>query len=62
MLASGLMGMIQGSSAANVAATGVFTIPLMKSLGFRGYFAAAVEAVASCGGQFLPPVMDASGA
>lgn len=60
ILASGMMGMIQGSSAANVASTGVFTIPLMKSLGFKGYFAAAVEAVASCGGQFLPPVMGAS--
>jgi len=60
IIASGLMGMIQGSSAANVASTGLFTIPLMKRLGFRGYFAAAVEAVASCGGQFLPPVMGAS--
>ncbi|GAI91716.1 unnamed protein product [marine sediment metagenome] len=60
IIASGLMGTIQGSSAANVAATGPFTIPLMKSLGFKGYFAAAVEAVASCGGQFLPPVMGAS--
>ncbi len=60
IMSSGLMGMIQGSSAANVACTGMFTIPLMKSLGFKGYFAAAVEAVASCGGQFLPPVMGAS--
>jgi len=60
ILASGMMGMIQGSSAANVASTGVFTIPLMMRMGFRGYFAAAVEAVASCGGQFLPPVMGAS--
>ncbi|MBE0531728.1 MAG: TRAP transporter permease [Rhodospirillales bacterium] len=60
VLASGLMGMIQGSSAANVASTGVFTIPLMKKMGFAGYYAAAVEAVASCGGQFLPPVMGAS--
>lgn len=60
VLASGMMGMIQGSSAANVATTGVFTIPLMKRLGFKGYFAGAVEAVASCGGQFLPPVMGAS--
>lgn len=60
VLASALMGTIQGSSAANVASTGVFTIPLMKRLGFSGYYAAAVEAVASCGGQFLPPVMGAS--
>ncbi len=60
VIASGFMGTIQGSSAANVAATGMFTIPLMKSIGYQGYFAAAVEAVASCGGQFLPPVMGAS--
>ncbi|TVQ40855.1 MAG: TRAP transporter fused permease subunit [Spirochaetaceae bacterium] len=60
IIASGLMGTVQGSSAANVAATGLFTIPLMKSLGFKAHFAAAVEAVASCGGQFLPPVMGAS--
>ncbi|MDO9501795.1 TRAP transporter permease [Falsiroseomonas sp.] len=60
VLASALMGTIQGSSAANVASTGVFTIPLMKRLGFSGYYAGAVEAVASCGGQFLPPVMGAS--
>jgi TRAP transporter 4TM/12TM fusion protein len=60
VIASGLMGTIQGSSAANVAATGMFTIPLMKSLGFRPHFAAAVEAVASTGGMFLPPVMGSS--
>lgn len=60
VIASAMMGTIQGSSAANVASTGVFTIPLMKKLGFRPHFAAAVEAVASCGGQFLPPVMGAS--
>ena len=60
VIASGLMGAVQGSSAANVATTGLFTIPLMKSLGFKAHFAAAVEAVASTGGQFLPPVMGAS--
>ncbi len=60
VIASGLMGTIQGSSAANVAATGVFTIPLMKSIGLKPHFAAAVEAVASCGGMFLPPVMGSS--
>ena len=60
VIASGLMGTIQGSSAANVAATGMFTIPLMKSIGFKPHFAAAVEAVASCGGMFLPPVMGSS--
>ena len=60
VIASGLMGTIQGSSAANVAATGMFTIPLMKSIGLRPHFAAAVEAVASTGGMFLPPVMGSS--
>ena len=60
VIASGLMGTVQGSSAANVAATGMFTIPLMKSIGLRPHFAAAVEAVASTGGMFLPPVMGSS--
>ncbi len=60
VIASGLMGTIQGSSAANVAATGMFTIPLMKSIGLKRHFAAAVEAVASLGGMYLPPVMGSS--
>ena len=60
IISSGLMGTVQGSSAANVATTGLFTIPLMKQLGFKAHFAAAVEAVSSCGGQFLPPIMGAS--
>jgi len=59
ILASGLMGMISGSSAANVVTTGSFTIPLMKRTGYKGHFAAAVEAVASTGGMFTPPIMGA---
>ncbi|MBE6906100.1 MAG: TRAP transporter fused permease subunit [Ruminococcaceae bacterium] len=59
VLASGLMGMISGSSAANVVTTGSFTIPLMKRTGYQGYEAAAVEAVASSGGMFTPPIMGA---
>ncbi|MDR3280526.1 MAG: TRAP transporter permease [Synergistaceae bacterium] len=59
VVASGLMGTISGSSVANVCTTGMFTIPLMKSVGYRPYFAGAVEAVASTGGQIMPPVMGA---
>ena len=54
-----LMGTINGSGAANVVTTGTFTIPLMKKVGFKGEFAGAVEAVASSGGQIMPPVMGA---
>lgn len=61
VLASGLMGMINGSALANVATTGAITIPLMKQSGYRARFAAAVEAVASTGGQFAPPIMGAVG-
>ena len=57
VVASGLFGSISGSAVANVMGTGVFTIPLMKKAGYRYEFAAAVEAVASTGGQILPPVM-----
>ena len=53
----GMMGMVSGSSVANVASTGALTIPLMKRFGFRGEFAGAVEAVASTGGQITPPIM-----
>lgn len=60
VLASGLMGMISGSSTANVTSTGVYTIPLMKKTGYRPVFAGAVEASASTGGQILPPVMGAA--
>ena len=61
VLASALMGMINGSAIANVATTGTFTIPLMKRTGYRKEFAGAVEAVASTGGQFCPPIMGAVG-
>ena len=55
------MGMINGSAIANVATTGTITIPLMKKTGYKKDFAAAVEAVASTGGQFTPPIMGAVG-
>lgn len=61
VLASALMGMINGSAIANVATTGTITIPLMKQTGYRKEFAGAVEAVASTGGQFCPPIMGAVG-
>lgn len=57
---SALMGMISGSPAANVVTTGTFTIPLMKRMGFKPNTAAAVEAVASTGGMFTPPIMGAA--
>jgi TRAP transporter 4TM/12TM fusion protein len=60
VVSSGLMGSISGSSVANVCTTGMFTIPLMKSVGYRPHFAGAVEAVASTGGQIMPPVMGAA--
>jgi len=60
IVASGLLGTISGSAVANVATTGAFTIPLMKSVGYRPAFAGAVEAVASTGGQIMPPVMGAA--
>jgi TRAP transporter 4TM/12TM fusion protein len=59
IFASALMGTISGSSAANVVTTGSFTIPMMKKLGYKPAFAGAVEAVASNGGQIMPPVMGA---
>ena len=59
VVSSALFGSISGSPSANVATTGVFTIPLMKQIGYRPAFAGAVEAVASTGGQILPPVMGA---
>lgn len=59
VVASGIMGSITGSSAANVVATGAYTIPLMKRAGYRPHVAGAVEAAASTGGQFMPPVMGA---
>ncbi len=54
-----LMGTINGSGAANVVTTGTFTIPLMKKVGFRPSTSGAIEAVASSGGQIMPPVMGA---
>ncbi len=54
-----LFGSISGSAVANVYGTGTFTIPLMKKIGYPAYFAGAVEAVASTGGQIMPPVMGA---
>lgn len=60
IIASGFLGMINGSAAANVVTTGAFTIPLMKKVGYKNFFAGAVEAVASTGGQIMPPVMGAA--
>lgn len=59
VISSGLFGSISGVAAANVYATGVFTIPLMKKLGYRPQFAGAVEAAASTGGLIMPPIMGA---
>jgi TRAP transporter 4TM/12TM fusion protein len=60
VIASGFMGSVSGSSVANVVTTGSFTIPLMKSVGYKKDFAGAVEAAASTGGQIMPPVMGAA--
>ena len=60
VVSSALMGSINGSAVANVVTTGTFTIPLMKKVGYAPEFAGAVEAVASTGGQLLPPVMGAA--
>jgi TRAP transporter 4TM/12TM fusion protein len=61
VIGSGFMGMVNGSAVANVVTTGAVTIPLMKKTGYKPKFAAAVEAVASTGGQFAPPIMGAAG-
>ena len=60
VLASALEGTVSGSSVANTVGSGSFTIPMMKKLGYRKEFAAAVEATASTGGQIMPPVMGAA--
>lgn len=60
VVSSSLFGTISGSAVANVYGTGTFTIPLMKRMGYRPQFAGAVEAVASTGGQIMPPVMGAA--
>jgi len=60
IIASAMTGTISGSSQANVVTTGSFTIPLMKEMGYKPYFAGAVEAIASTGGILMPPVMGAA--
>jgi len=60
VVASAFLGTVSGSAVANVVTTGAFTIPLMKRLGYRARFAAAVEACASSGGQITPPIMGAA--
>lgn len=60
VVASGLFGTISGVGVANMYATGTFTIPLMKKLGYRPQFAAAVAASSSTGGQLMPPIMGAA--
>ncbi|SFH27380.1 TRAP transporter, 4TM/12TM fusion protein [Palleronia marisminoris] len=60
VLASGLFGSISGSAVANVAGTGVVTIPMIKRDGYPAHKAGAIEAVASTGGQLMPPVMGAA--
>lgn len=59
VLSSALFGSVSGSPVANVYATGSFTIPMMQRLGYRPWFAGAVEAAASTGGAIMPPVMGA---
>lgn len=60
VVASSLFGTISGSGTANVVTTGTITIPMMKKTGYKPHFAGAVEAVASTGGQIMPPVMGAA--
>ncbi|MDP6561157.1 MAG: TRAP transporter fused permease subunit, partial [Candidatus Binatia bacterium] len=60
VMASGLFGSISGSAVSNVASTGVITIPLMRQGGYRAKVAGAIEAVASTGGQIMPPIMGAA--
>ncbi|MFM1652828.1 TRAP transporter permease [Brevibacillus sp. B_LB10_24] len=57
IISSALFGSVSGNSVANVVSTGVFTIPLMKNIGYSPRFAAAVEAVSSTGGQIMPPIL-----
>jgi TRAP transporter 4TM/12TM fusion protein len=59
VVASGFLGSVSGSAVANVVATGAFTIPMMKKIGYKPHVAAAVEASASTGGQLMPPIMGA---
>src|SRR5690606_36030409 len=60
VITSSLFGTVSGSAVANVMTTGTFTIPLMKRSGYRPALAGAVEAVASTGGQLMPPTMGAA--
>ncbi|MBP5212664.1 MAG: TRAP transporter fused permease subunit, partial [Pyramidobacter sp.] len=60
VISSGFFGTISGSSVANTVTTGTFTIPLLKSIGYEGHFAGAVEAASSTGGQLMPPIMGAA--
>lgn len=60
VVASSIFGTISGSTVGNIMSTGIVTIPLMKRFGFKGHQAAAIEAVASNGGQLAPPVMGAT--
>ncbi|MGH7315490.1 MAG: TRAP transporter permease [Candidatus Rokuibacteriota bacterium] len=60
VFSSALLGTVSGSGVANVMMDGVFTIPMMKRIGYTATFAAAVEAVASIGGQIMPPIMAAA--
>jgi TRAP transporter 4TM/12TM fusion protein len=60
VIASGFFGTVSGSAVANVVGTGTFTIPMMKKQGFPPHLAGAVEAVASTGGQIMPPIMGAA--
>ena len=59
VLSSALYGTVSGSSVADCYATGTFTIPLMKKIGYRPEIAGAIEATASCGGPLMPPIMGA---
>jgi TRAP transporter 4TM/12TM fusion protein len=60
VVASSLFGTISGSSVANVATTGILTIPMMKQTGYRAHVAGGIEAAASTGGQLMPPIMGAA--
>jgi TRAP transporter 4TM/12TM fusion protein len=60
VMASGLTGLVSGSSIANTVTTGTFTIPLMKKVGLPAYKAAAIEVAASTNGQLMPPIMGAA--
>ena len=60
VVSSAMMGSISGSAIANVLTTGVFTIPMMKKVGYKPHVAAAIETAASTGGQIMPPLMGAA--